>query len=927
MTARGVHSTVTEMRLSDMLYRAADRYPNKGMLYETAPEGLRTVEFQSYPDLLRTARQVLAGLRAVGGVRGRRVAICSVRPQQFIPIYWACVLGGLVPCPLPPIPGDKARWATQMEYLQHLLEEPLFIMSDELLNLVPDLPDLCLVKLGDLYKAEGVADDSPADTDAEALLVLTSGSTGTSKAVVHTARTLLCSMNGKNDRQQLGSEDTTLNWISFDHVAALLECHLLPLFVGANQVHVAPEVILEEPTQFLALINKHSVTMTFTPNFLLGLINSELSSGAAWPPERGLSQLRHIVSGGESVVCATGRRFLELLRPAGLSPSALWPAFGMTETCAGSIYSTRFPEGDVGREYAALGVPILGLEMRIVDDQGTPLPVLQPGELQLRGSMIFKGYLNNATATRDAFTEDGWFRTGDLGCLDDSGQLMLIGRSKDSIIVDGVNYFSHDLEGRLDQLEGIKDSYVAAFPTRPSGADTEGLVIAFVPNDPHQSDAELYRLVSAVRSTTILHWGFRPVAVLPLSTEQMPKTSLGKIQRSPLRRKYEDGVFADSQKRVDEVMSQHMGEYVAPLGRLEEGIAEAYASMLGVAATSISSRANFFDLGGTSLDVLRLKREVEKRLDLAEVPVISLLQAQSVADLAAKISQEQSASPKAYDPLMPLQLSGTGTPLFCIHPGVGEVLVFVNMAKYFVEERPIYALRARGFEESESFFESFDEMVKCYANAITKTQPRGPYAICGYSYGGAVAFEVAKILEAQGERVDFVGIFNLPPEIRYRMRELDYVEGAVNLALFLSLIDQRASKELPNVIREQSEGKEEVLRRVWEQAAPGRIAALDLSFAKFARWADVTESLLRLGRTYVPSGNVRAVSVFYAIPLRGTKEDWLELELKRWNKFTREENVYIDVPGEHYTLMGPAHLAEFQDILRTELKRTLGVDG
>ncbi len=109
-----------------------------------------------------------------------------------------------------------------------------------------------------------------------------------------------------------------------------------------------------------------------------------------------------------------------------------------------------------------------------------------------------------------------------------------------------------------------------------------------------------------------------------------------------------------------------------------------------------------------------------------------------------------------------MQLSGEKTPLFCVHPGVGEVLVFVNLAQYFVGDRPFYALRARGLNEGEQPFTSFAEMVETYVAAIRKRQPHGPYAVAGYSFGGAVAFEIAKVLEAAGERVDFVGSFNLP---------------------------------------------------------------------------------------------------------------------------------------------------------------------
>jgi thioesterase domain-containing protein len=269
-----------------------------------------------------------------------------------------------------------------------------------------------------------------------------------------------------------------------------------------------------------------------------------------------------------------------------------------------------------------------------------------------------------------------------------------------------------------------------------------------------------------------------------------------------------------------------------------------------------------------------------------------------------------------------MQVIGDKTPLFCVHPGVGEVLVFVNLAKYFVGDRPFYALRARGFNPGEKPFESFDEMVSTYVQAIRAKQPHGPYAVAGYSFGAAVAFEIAKVLEADGERVDFVGSFNLPPHIKYRMDELDFVETAANLAFFLALIDKKQSLELPDQIRHLS--REEQLAHLLEIAPPARLAELDLDLEMFSAWAELANGLTNLGRTYSPSGEVSSLTVFYAVPLRGTKEDWLNNELKRWDEHATGDNRYIDVPGEHYTLMGPQHVAGFQSILRKELDRSLG---
>ncbi|WKX72540.1 non-ribosomal peptide synthetase [Streptomyces sp. XD-27] len=910
--------------VAEMLLRAARGHPAAGIRYFLGGVDGES-HFQSYPELLDEARAYLAGLRGRGLRPRDKVALLLPDQREFLSVFWACLLGGFVPCPMGPLPGDPACRAAQLAHVDRLLDRPLLVTTEQMAAELPAVPGLTVAVLEGLRGAAPATEFHRAAPEDLALLVLTSGSTGNSKAVMLSHGNLLASMAGKSDKQRLTDADTTFNWISYDHVAALLEAHLLPLYVGALQLHAQASAILEDPLRFLRIVSRHKVTMTFTPNFLLGSLNSaadqiaeELAAGGEGLD---LSALRHIVSGGEANVVATGETFLAAYAPFGLRRSALWPAFGMTETCAGSIYNRAFPEADAGSEFAHLGTPVQGLRIRVADDGHTPLPAGEIGELQLNGPMITSGYYNNEAATREAFTPDGWFRSGDLGRIDDDGRLTLVGRSKDSVIVNGVNYFSHEIEAALEQLDDVAGGYVAAFPTRRPGSDTEQLVIAFHPRLADDDEAGLHRLLTAVRSTVVMLWGFRPSLILPLPREEFPKTSLGKTLRRRMRQKLEAGGYDDIATRVTELTTRRLGGYTAPETDTERVLTEIFAEMFDAAPEDVSATANFFDLGGTSLDILRLRRQVDRRLGVRDLPIITVLTSPTARRLGAWLDSGGDTQARPYDPVVPLQLSGDKTPLFCVHPGVGEVLVFVNLAKYFVGDRPFYALRARGFNEGERPFASFEEMVRTYVAAIRERRPHGPYAVAGYSYGGAVAFEIAKALEAEGERVDFVGSFNLPPHIKYRMDELDFVETAVNLAFFLDLVNKKQSLDLPAQLRELP--KEEQLARLIRLAPQDRLRELDLDLAKFTTWAELANGLTDLGRTYTPTGTTRSMTVFYATPLRGTKEDWLENELRRWDEHTTEPNRYVDVPGEHYTLMGPRHVAAFQAVLRRELDQAL----
>ncbi|NEC37344.1 non-ribosomal peptide synthetase [Streptomyces rubrogriseus] len=883
-----------------------------------------TRTFLSYAELRDSAARIAQGLRDHGTAPGDRALVTATEPKRFFPAFWGCVLSGVVPCPVAPA-ADPARRHDQLKHLRVLLGDPLVIETRAAAHELPDV-GLRRMTVEELGRAAGGTQPPYASApDGLALLMLTSGSTGSSKAVRLTHANLLAAQAGKAGALGLGPDDTSLNWISTDHIAAV-EAHLLPMFNGANQVMTDPATVLSDPLEFLRLIDTHRVRVTFTPNFLFGQLNQELAERPPAPDAWDLSQVRHIISGGEATVTATVRGFTQALVPYGLRGDVIVPAFGMTETCAGSVFNAEFADRDLNAEFPPLGRPVRGLEIRVTGGDGTVLSSTrqpgrtEPGEVQLRGPMVTDGYYGDKEATAEAFTGDGWFRTGDLGRLDADGRLTLVGRTKDSVIVNGVNYYSHDLEAALGTLEGVRPGQVAAFPVRPEGADSEQLAVAFVPARDAADATALYRTLVAIRSSTVMHWGFRPHLILPVGESDIPRSNLNKILRTRLRAAVEAGDLDAAARRADEVSTRFLGVHVAPRGDVETGLADLYTRVLNV--ERVSATSSFFDLGGTSLDVLRLKLRIRTEFGIDDLPMATLLQAPTVRALAHRLTTGREAGgDAAYDPLVPLQATGDGTPLFCVHPGLGEVLVFVNLAQYFTGERPFHALRARGFGSGETPFASFDEMVTTYVAAIRRTQRSGPYAVAGYSYGGAVAFEIAKRLEAEGDEVKFVGVFNLPPSISGRMNEITFTDGALNLALFLELIEPARIPELTAALRPLPEADQ--LAYLVAHAPERRLTELDLTLERFTAWVHLAQGMVHLGRTYEPSGSVERVDVFYCTPLKGTKQDWLDQQLRHWDRFTRRPNTYTEVDGEHYTLMSPQHVQAFQATLRRELTRAL----
>jgi len=583
------------------------------------------------------------------------------------------------------------------------------------------------------------------------------------------------------------------------------------------------------------------------------------------------------------------------------------------------VYSLEFPDIDVQNEFATVGKPVSGLDVRVMDELDNVQGAGSPGEVQLRGPIVFRRYYNNPEATRSAFTSDGWFRTGDLGRIDE-GRLSILARIKDSIIVSGVNYFGHELEAQLQQLQGIERSFAVAFPTRPKGADTEQLVVGFATSLAPDDDEGLYQLVVAVRNTTIMLWGFRPAVILPLPKSAFPKTSLGKIQRSLMRKRFEAGEFAAHEAHIAEVIKRQSGEYVCPTGPGEIELSHVYAEILGTKPETLSANANFFALGGTSLDILKLTMEVSRRFNV-DINLTSILQYPTLRSLAGRITSQSTGDNIAYDPIVPMQLTGKKTPLFCVHPGNGGILIFVNLAKYFANDRPFYALRPRGFNKGEECFRTFEEMTEAYLSGIRKYQSHGPYALAGYSVGCPIAFEIAKKLESLGERVAFLGCIDEGPSENWPPTDL--AGCAITVAWLLSLIDLQLAERLRTQIRETE--VKDPCEFVFQFARPERLRELDLDLEKFSRWAAVNQSNHTLARaTNVSSGSVDSMTVFCSSgwPESMPSDEWCN-HLQRWSQFTRKSFRHIQVSGHHIEVMDSRHVTTFQATLRAEIDRAM----
>ncbi|KAK1518084.1 hypothetical protein CPAR01_15733 [Colletotrichum paranaense] len=890
-----VQAPASVRTLSQLLKRAAE---TKGHLYfyseNVAEPGLSTL---SYRELLSEAHDKARLINhSIQAQSPESVLLTHLDSQRdSIVWFWAATLAGFLPSEFLDLCELKVRTVEDLRYVD------------------------CVEKFASQDAGQ------KADAGSIAALMLTSGSTGNVKAVPLRHGQVLDAVTGKSAHHRTTTADIFLNWVGLDHVASLVEIHLHAMSLGASQIHVPAPPLIQDPMQFIRLLDTYNVTYTFAPNFFLAMVLDTLvlSPGCT----ANLYNLRALISGGESNPTSTCHELTRELRRLGCKGEVIRPGFGMTETCAGSIYSIHCPSYDIERsvEFASLGSCIPGMKMRVMSlhDPQDEAPKGHTGQLQVTGKMVFSHYFNDEKATKDSFSSDGWFITGDLAWIDDASNLHLAGRIKDSIIVNGVKWSATELESALDdeRIPGMTPSFTVCFPTRTAGSPTESIAIAYSPrfrDEDLRARSETVRAITRVISLTT---GKRPARIVPLPQSMIEKSSLGKISRSKIRAALESGQFGpiecEDQQLLDQDRQHKRRGAETDSEKVVQGI---LADLLKMPVVEIDVETSIFDHGVDSMHLILLKTRIQGAIGgQVDIPMSVLLTEPTVVAIASAIDRLVS-HPIVYTPIVPLQQNGSGTPLFCIHPGSGDILVFIALAAHF-PTRPVYALRSRGYNPGESFFSSIEETAERYAAGICKAQPQGPYAIAGYSLGSTLAFEVAKVLEKQGREVRFLASIDYPPHIAHYVRGLDWIDVLLHIAFFLELVDEETMKDITPHLHTLN--RDEALSYVLGVGDAERASALAIDIERLALISDIAENFRVNVQSYEPEGNVNNLDVFVADPpsyAAHDRQDWRKNKLERWVDFTRTGAEFHNCPGIHAKMLNKEHMADFAKIFKAAMR-------
>jgi acyl-CoA synthetase (AMP-forming)/AMP-acid ligase II/aryl carrier-like protein len=474
---------------------------------------------------------------------------------------------------------------------------------------------------------------------------------------VLTHRNIVTNICAITEGAKITGADVTLSWMPLTHDMGLVGFHLTPLFNGIDQVIMSTDLFIRRPVLWLEVANRGRATLLCSPNF--GYRHYLRAAGRRAPRGLDLAHVRLIFNGAEPISASLCEHFLAHGRSLNLRPSVMFPVYGLAEASlavtfpdAGSGLRTLEVErgrlgigdrvqrrGQAGASTVRLvcvGRPIRDCRLRIVGDTQRQLDAGTVGRIQITGGNVTAGYYRDEAANREAFSDDGWLDTGDLGFVF-GGELYITGRSKDVIFVNGQNHYPQDIESMLDGHEGVELGKVAACGVpRPDGGGEEVLIFVL-----YRGETEAFSpLARSVIEYVNHHAGLEVAHVIPV--HRIPKTTSGKLQRHLLAERYLRGEFAREVQVLQRLRDSPDREGVARTA-IEHRLRQICDTVLGDRRIAVDD--SLFDAGVGSLALVQIHEMIEESFP-GQIEIADLFDHPTIAALAEFLQSREADAPQ-----------------------------------------------------------------------------------------------------------------------------------------------------------------------------------------------------------------------------------------------------------------------------------------
>lgn len=549
--------TNPSLTLPDLLKRAAGNPEAKYIGYhdESGDDVI-----QSYDQLLKEAEWIASGLLNDGFTKGDKLIIATGSNKETLTLLWACFLCGIVPTVLQPPPtfaGYNPPVVKLMKVYERLDRAPVFMSSIPVSDELPDIKFRCINHL----HCTGILPAINIDSNDVAFIQFSSGSTGDPKGIMLSHFNIIVNLDAIRIGLKFKSDDVTGNWMPLFHDMGLIGYHLTPVYCMINQWHIETIDFIKNPGLWLTLLSDKKVKISGCPNFGLALVLRFLKRLKA-KPEWDFSSLQGILNGAEPISVQIMNSFIEELKPFNFRPEAMMPVYGMAEASLAATFTplmepnviTSFDALSLDRDGQAIeisadhpnarfissvGIPLIDIQVNIVDHNGKTVDDGTTGLICLKGPSITKGYYNKPAETQKAFT-DGWLNTGDIG-FRYKGNYYISGRDKDIIFKNGRHYFANDLEELACTIEGVSYGKVcfAGITDHQNGNER---VFAFLAGSPGEKATDIF---TQMRNLLRSNLGITVDELIMVRSNEIPKTSSGKLQRYKLIQRYLAGEFTN----------------------------------------------------------------------------------------------------------------------------------------------------------------------------------------------------------------------------------------------------------------------------------------------------------------------------------------------------------------------------------------------
>lgn len=622
----------------------------------------KSTDYLSYYDLYQEAQCTLGHLQRQGLTSGDELILQVEDNKKFLIIFWACLLGKIIPVPL----SCAYNIAHKLKVVRvwNNLSRPHIVCEDKIYE---GLCEYCRVNnyekilvpkisLEICFTPGPQGEIVTSSTNDIAYIQYSSGSTGDPKGVILTHANLVANVRDIVSRSDIGLEDAALSWMPLTHDMGLICFHLTGVFAAIDQYIMPTSLFIRRPTLWLEEASKYRITQLYSPNFgyqyLLMAIEDQMVANLD------LSCIRLIYNGAEPISEDLCNDFLRVLAPCGLKDTVMYPGYGLAEASVAvtlpnagdqlvsfSLKREFLKVGDRivleeepgnGAKFMALGIPVASCAIRICGDMDRQLGDGLVGRIQITGKNVTSGYYRNEAATEALFTTDGWLRTGDIGFIVNE-KLVVVGRERNIIIINGQNYYPQDIESAAFGIGDIELGKIAACGVthNKSGSDQLVLFVLF-----KKSLEEFLPLVHLLREKIFTVFGLVPFKIVPVN--KIPKTTSGKLQHFRIVEEYYNGTFTTQLEKLDQLTREQSQAKHHTESSLVEILRNTLSEIIG--NTIVRDEDNLLELGLDSLKGVLVTSYIHKALGV-KISLREIFAAPTINQLAILLKNKPVLTP------------------------------------------------------------------------------------------------------------------------------------------------------------------------------------------------------------------------------------------------------------------------------------------